>query len=223
MKVAIYARVSTDDKHQDPETQLYACREFCQKAEWEIVKEYVDRARAKDFKRRTSWQQLQKDARQRQFKTVLVFRLDRAFRSVRECANTLQDWFDYGIAFKSLREDVIDTTTSQGRFILHIMAAVAELESSIIGERVKAGIARTMAQGNRFGRKPLPIPVINVCDALQDSSSVLAAAEKLHCSRAYIYKVAKSYKKVAELVSAKEHQKPGRKPGQRKMKTERIH
>ena len=187
MKVALYARVSTDDKHQDPETQLFALREFCQRAGWEIVKEYVDKARAKDYKHRTAWAQLQKDARQRNFKAVMVFRLDRAFRSVRECTNTVQDWFDFGIAFKSLREDVIDTTTSQGRFILHIMAAVAELESGIISERVKAGIKRTMAQGNRYGRKPLTIGVENVLHSLRNSKSISATAKELGCSRKYIY------------------------------------
>ena len=141
-KIALYARVSTDDKDQDPETQLYALRQFCLDAAWDIYREYVDRARAKDYTRRQAWQQLQKDARMRKFGVVLVFRLDRAFRSVRECVNCLEDWQGRGITFKSIKEDVIDTTSSQGRFILHIMAAVAELESSVIGERVAAGMAR---------------------------------------------------------------------------------
>ena len=190
MKVALYARVSTDDKNQDPETQLYALREFCKKAEWEIVKEYVDKARAKDFKRRTAWLELLKDARHRNFKAVLVFRLDRAFRSVRECTNTVQEWHDFGIGFKSIREDVIDTTTSQGRFILHIMAAVAELESGIISERVTAGIARTRAQGNRYGRKPKPFDWVLVKEALiHDTVSMVA--RDMGYSRARIYRAIK--------------------------------
>ncbi len=191
MKVALYARVSTDDKNQDPDTQLYALREFCKKAEWEIVAEYVDRARAKDFQRRLSWQQLCDDARHRNFKAVMVFRLDRAFRSVRECSNTVQDWLDCGIGFKSLREDVIDTTTSQGRFILHIMAAVAELESSIIGERVTAGIARTRAQGNRYGRKPKPFSWEAVKAHLDAGENITQTADCLGYSRARIYRAIK--------------------------------
>ncbi|MFA7218200.1 MAG: recombinase family protein, partial [Dehalococcoidales bacterium] len=131
MSVALYARVSTDDKNQNPETQLYALRNYCSSAGLEIYREYVDYARAKDWKRRKSWTELQKDARQRKFKTVLVFRLDRAFRSVKECVNLVEDWYERGITFKSLSEDVIDTTTSSGRFILQIMAAIAEIESSI--------------------------------------------------------------------------------------------
>lgn len=191
MKVAIYARVSTEDKHQDPETQLYALREFCNKAEWEVVGEYIDQARAKDFKHRTAWQKLLVDARQRNFKAVLVFRLDRAFRSVRECSNTVQDWLDYGIGFKSLREDVIDTTTSQGRFILHIMAAVAELESGIISERVSAGIARTRAQGNRYGRKPKEFDWPLVKAQIEAGLPITKISRDLGYSRARIYRAIK--------------------------------
>ncbi|MBA7559154.1 hypothetical protein ES708_00768 [subsurface metagenome] len=187
MKVALYARVSTDDKEQNPETQLFALRNFCQDAGWEIYQEYIDYARAKDYKHRKAWQQLQKDARQHKFKVVLVFRLDRAFRSVRECVNLVGDWYDRGIRFKSIAEDVIDTTTAQGRFILQIMAAIAELESSIIGDRVAAGMARAKAEGKHIGRKLLDVSVISICDALWNSPTVRAAAERLHCSRSYIY------------------------------------
>ncbi len=191
MKVALYARVSTGDKNQDPDTQLYALRDFCKKAEWEVVEEYVDVARAKDFKHRVAWQKLLSDARHREFKAVLVFRLDRAFRSVRECSNTVQEWLDYGVGFKSLREDVIDTTSSQGRFILHIMAAVAELESGIISERVTAGIARTRAQGNRFGRKRKDFDWPVVKAQINAGIPITKIARDLGYSRARIYRAIK--------------------------------
>ncbi len=187
MKVALYARVSTDDKEQNPETQLLALRNFCNDAGWEVYREYVDLARAKDYLHRREWQQLQKDARSRKFKTVLVFRLDRAFRSVKECVNLIDNWQERGIAFKSIKEEVIDTTTSQGRFILQIMAAMAELESAVIGDRVKAGMVRAKAEGKHIGRKLLDVSVISIYDALRDNLTVGAAAEKLGCSRAYIY------------------------------------
>jgi len=188
MKVALYARVSTDDKEQNPETQLYALRQFCADAGWEVYQEYVDQASAKDYRHRTAWQALQKDARQRRFKAVLVFRLDRAFRSVRECVNLVEEWFERGITFKSISEDVIDTTTGQGKFILHIMAAVAELESSIISDRVRAGMARVQASGKRVGRKPLNIDVKKIYDTLKAIGNIAQAAQELGCSRAYIYR-----------------------------------
>jgi DNA invertase Pin-like site-specific DNA recombinase len=191
MKVAIYCRVSTDDKNQNPETQLYALREYCKKAEWEIVEEYIDVARAKDYKHRVNWQKLLADARQHNFKTVLVFRLDRAFRSVNECTNTTKYWHDIGIGFKSLREDVIDTTTSQGNFILHIMAAVAELESSIISERVTAGIARTRAEGNRYGRKKKYVDWFRVKSGLNAGFSISDLSKQLGYTRQAIYRAIK--------------------------------
>ena len=58
MKAGLYARVSTEDKNQDPETQLYALRQFCKTAGWEVYQEYVDKARAKDYMNRGQWQQL---------------------------------------------------------------------------------------------------------------------------------------------------------------------
>lgn len=194
MKVALYARVSTDDKNQDPETQLYAMREYCRRAEYEIVGEYVDKARAKDFKHRTQWADLLKAARQHEFKMVMVLRLDRAFRSVRECVNTIQDWFDSAISFKSIREDIIDTSTSQGRFILHILAAAAELESCIISERVKDGIARTRAQGNRFGRKRKPFDWPAVKAKLDAGEKIKAIAKELRYSRQQIYRGIEEHK-----------------------------
>lgn len=193
MKVALYARVSTDDKEQNPETQLLALRNFCNDAGWEVYQEYVDQARAKDYSHRKDWQQLQKDARRRKFKVVLVFRLDRAFRSVKECVNLIDNWQEMDIAFKSLKEEVIDTTTSQGRFILQIMAAMAELESSVIGDRVKAGMARAKAEGHSLGRKMLNLDVISIYDALHTYKNIAEAASELKCSRAYIYQELAKY------------------------------
>jgi DNA invertase Pin-like site-specific DNA recombinase len=191
MKVALYARVSTDDKEQNPDTQLYALRQYCTDAHHAIYREYVDKARAKDYKHRTAWTEMLTDSRLRKFDLVVVFRLDRAFRSVKECVNTVSEWHDRNIGFKSIREDIIDTSTSQGTFILHIISAVAELESSTISDRVKAGMSRSKSQGNRMGRKPLPLDFVTIRDTLSGCVTVGEAAKQLKCSRPYIYKVCK--------------------------------
>ena len=62
MKVALYARVSTSDRDQDPETQLMALRDFVKAQGWEVYREYVDQARANDLAHRTAWRQLLDDA-----------------------------------------------------------------------------------------------------------------------------------------------------------------
>ena len=187
MKCALYARVSTDDRTQDPENQLIPLREYCERSGIVIYREYVDHARAKDHIHRTAWQQLQKDARQHKFKVVLVFNLDRAFRSVRDCVNCIEDWQERNIGFKCLKQDVVDTTTSMGRFALHVLAAAAELESSLFGDRVAAGLARAKAQGKQIGRTMLNIPVIDIYDRLRLHGNISQAARELSCSRAYIH------------------------------------
>lgn len=151
IRLALYARVSTSDKEQDPETQLFALRDYCKAMGYEIVEEYVDRASANDLYRRTRWRDLLDDAAKRKFKAVLVFKLDRAFRSVKDMHDTLAAWDLAGVSFLSQREG-FDTTTPIGRLLMNLLAAIAEFELELIRERVKAGMDRARRQGKRIGR-----------------------------------------------------------------------
>jgi DNA invertase Pin-like site-specific DNA recombinase len=151
VKVAIYARVSTSDKDQDPETQLIHLRDYCIAQGWDVYREYVDKASATDIAHRTAWRELQDDAAKHRFKVVLVFKLDRTFRSVKHMHDTLYTWEMLGIAFKSQREQ-FDTGTPIGRLMLNMLAALAEFELELIRERVKAGMERARRQGKRIGR-----------------------------------------------------------------------
>jgi DNA invertase Pin-like site-specific DNA recombinase len=151
MKIALYARVSTSDKDQDPETQLLPLRDFCTAQGWEVYWEYVDQAPANDLAHRTQWRQLLDDAAKRRFLVVLVFKLDRAFRSVKHMHDTLAAWEMVGVSFKSLREQ-FDTSTALGRLLLNLLASLAEFELELIRERVKAGMDRARRQGRRIGR-----------------------------------------------------------------------
>ena len=118
MKVPLYARVSTADKDQNPETQLVHLRDFCQAQGWEVYKEYIDTASALDVAHRIAWRNLLDDAAKRKFVIVLVFKLDRAFRSVKHMHDTLYTWETLGIAFKSLGKQ-FDTSTTLGRLLLN--------------------------------------------------------------------------------------------------------
>ena len=151
MRVAIYARVSTSDKDQDPETQLLAIRDLCRFNGWEIVGEYVDRASARDLAHRFEWRRLLDDCAKRKFKIVVVFKLDRAFRSVKDMHDTLATWEMLGIEFRSVSEQ-IETSTAVGRLLLNLLASVAEFELELIRDRVKAGMDRARRQGKRIGR-----------------------------------------------------------------------
>jgi len=151
MRVAIYARVSTSDKDQDPETQLMPLRDFCATEEWEVFRAYIDHAPANDQAHRTAWRELLDDAAKRRFSTVVVFKLDRAFRSVKHMHDTLAAWDLVSVNFKSIREQ-FDTTTAIGRLLMNLLASLAEFELEMIRERVKAGMDRARRQGKKIGR-----------------------------------------------------------------------
>ena len=151
MRVAVYARVSTSDKDQDPETQLLPLRDFCAAQGWHIVAEYVDHAPANDLAHRVRWRDLLDDSAKKRLSVVLVFKLDRAFRSVKHMHDTLAAWEVVGVSFKSVREQ-FDTSTALGRLLLNLLASLAEFELEMIRERVKAGMDRARRQGKQIGR-----------------------------------------------------------------------
>ena len=152
--VALYARVSTSDKDQDPGTQLMQLRDHCQAQDWGVYREYVDVASARDVAHRTAWRDLLDDAAKRRFKCVVVFKLDRAFRSVKHMHDTLSVWAVFGVDFKSVREG-FDTGTALGRLLMNLLASLAEFELEMISEWVKAGMSRAARHGAMIGRPAL--------------------------------------------------------------------
>lgn len=150
-KVAIYARVSTNNGDQNPETQLVPLREYCQQRGWNVVEEYVDRITGAKEKR-PALDQLMTDAKRRKFDTLLIWKLDRFGRSLRHLLNSLAEFDALGISFVSLT-NAIDTTTPAGKLMFSIIGAVAEFERDLIRERVKAGMVRAKRNGTRSGNK----------------------------------------------------------------------
>lgn len=109
--VALNARVSTSGKDQDPETRLVPLREFVVAQGWEVNGEYVDYARATDLASRTAWRQLLEDASKRRFDLLLVWRMDRGFRSVLDAATTLERLGTWGVGLWPYSEPWLDTTS----------------------------------------------------------------------------------------------------------------
>jgi len=163
VRVALYARTSTTDKDQNPETQLLALRDFCQAQSWSISREYVDQAAANDVRGRRQWRELLDDAGKKRFQVILVFKLDRAFRSVKHMHDTLAAWAIAGVSFQSVRER-FDTSTALGRLMLNLLASLAEFELELISERVRAGMDRARRQGKKLGR-----PRVDVSLALKNA------------------------------------------------------
>jgi DNA invertase Pin-like site-specific DNA recombinase len=101
------------------------------------------------------------DAHKRRFDVVCVWRFDRFARSVSHLLRALETFKALGIEFVSYCEQV-DTTTPAGKMIFTVLGAVAELERSLIVERVKAGLRNARAKGKRLGRPPVFVPTAEV-------------------------------------------------------------
>ncbi len=150
-RVGLYARVSTRNNGQNPQTQLLALREYAKARGMAIAGEYVDVGISGSKERRPALDRLMKDARRRKIDSVLVARFDRFARNIRHLLLALEEFGALGVDFISLSES-IDTSTPMGKMVFTVIGAVAELERSLIRERVTMGIKRAQAQGKRIGR-----------------------------------------------------------------------
>jgi DNA invertase Pin-like site-specific DNA recombinase len=131
--------------------QLRELREYCERRNWQIGYEYVDIGISGAKEKRPELDQLLADAHRRKFDAVIVWRFDRFARSVPHLLRALETFRALGIEFVSLSEQV-DTTTPTGKMVFTVLGAVAELERSLIAERVKAGMRNAKAKGVQIGR-----------------------------------------------------------------------
>lgn len=157
-RIAIYARVSTANGHQDPQMQLRELREYAGRRDWIIVEEYIDAGVSGSKDSRPALNRLMTDAHRRRFDAVLVWKLDRFGRSLRHLVNALAELECRGIAFVSLRDN-LDLGTPSGRLMFQIIGAMAEFERALIQERVRAGLRNARAKGKRIGR---PRVIVNL-------------------------------------------------------------
>ena len=150
-RAGLYMRVSTVDQH--PETQLLDLRQMAAQRGYEVIHEYTDRMSGTKA-RRPGLDELMRDAKRGRFDVVLVWACDRIARSTRHFLEVLDELNRIEVEFVSFREQ-IDTGGPLGRAIVVIIGAVAELERSLIVERVRAGMRRARLEGRHIGRNPL--------------------------------------------------------------------
>lgn len=153
-RCALYLRVSTLD--QNPETQLHDLRGLAAQRGFQVVEEYVDHGISGTRARRPGLDKMMADARRGRFDVVAVWAFDRMARSVRHFLEVLDELRHLEIEFVSFRESV-DTGGPLGRALTVIIGAIAELERSLIVERVRAGMRRARLEGRRIGREPLNV------------------------------------------------------------------
>ena len=161
MRAALYARVSTSNHGQDVSMQTRELRQFCQARVWQIAGEYLDQGISGAKDSRPELNRLVADAHKRRFDAVVVGKFDRFARSVSHLLRALETFNSLGVAFVSLSEQ-IDTTTPTGRMIFTVLGAVAELERSLIAERVRAGLRNARAKGKRLGRPRVAVDAARI-------------------------------------------------------------
>ena len=140
------------------------------------------------------------DARRGRFDVVLVWASDRIARSVKHFLDVLDELNRLGVEYVSFREQ-IDTGGPLGRAVVVIIGAIAELERSLIVERVRAGMRRAKLEGRHIGRKPLDLDHVAI---LQDRrlGKSLGQIAKIHAvSRATIHRVLKEHAATQELAA----------------------
>jgi DNA invertase Pin-like site-specific DNA recombinase len=143
-KCAIYARVSTPEQRID--NQLYDLRQFALQRGFEVSCEYTDVGVSGSKARRPGLDSMLKDAGKRKFNVVIVAAFDRVARSTKHFLSVVDELDGYGIEFVSRRENIA-TDGAMGRLFLTLISSIAELESDLIRERIRAGMRRRKLDG----------------------------------------------------------------------------
>jgi DNA invertase Pin-like site-specific DNA recombinase len=199
MKIAIYARVSTDK--QETDNQLLELRKFADAQGWSIVREYVDAGESGTKADRAELNRMFADASKRKFDLLLFWALDRLSREgVLQTLNYLNRLEHYGIAYRSYTEPFFDSCGPFKDVALAIFATLAKQEAIKRSERTKAGLARIRATGRVLGRPKATVTISDVLSLRSAGMSNRAIARKLGVSEGTIRNLC--VKNVLENVSA---------------------
>jgi DNA invertase Pin-like site-specific DNA recombinase len=167
--------------------QTRELRQFAEARGWNFVSEYVDEGISGTKDKRPALDRLMSDAHKRKFDVVVCWRFDRFARSVSHLLRALETFNALGIAFVSLSENV-DTTTPTGKMIFTVLGAVAELERSLIVERVRAGLRNARAKGKTLGRPRKPVDIRRINTLRAQGLSWRAIASELEVGLATLYR-----------------------------------
>ena len=182
-RIGVYLRVSTQD--QSTELQLKEIKAYLAARGWDDVKIYEDKATGTNANR-AMLKALLNDVRERKIDTVIVWKLDRFARSLKDLITMLQELNELGVEFISLK-DQLDLSTSAGKLMVHIIGAFAQFEADIIKERVRAGIANAKSKGQKLGR-PVQIDASKVIALRSEGWSLGKIAKQLGVSKAGVHK-----------------------------------
>ena len=153
-KVALYARVSTDQQSTGLESQVRILRDYCAKNDITNYELFTDEGISGTKSSRPALDRMIAAVNNGEISSVIVYSFSRFARSTTHLLNALQIFKTKNVAFVSITEK-IDTSTPVGLAVFSILAAISQLERDLIAERVKAGLANARAKGKLIGRKKM--------------------------------------------------------------------
>lgn len=155
-KVAIYSRVSTEEQAKEGlsvDAQVDKCKSFCDARGWEIFKVYKDAGFSAGSLNRPALELLLRDAQEKKFDVILVYKIDRFSRKLKDLIMILEDLKSKNINFTSVTEQ-IDTTSAMGEAFFQIIGVFAQLERGMVKERVELSFDRKIKLGEALFRAP---------------------------------------------------------------------
>lgn len=186
--VGIYLRVST--REQDTELQEREIIKFLDQKGWCHYAIYEDHCSGTTDKR-PELARLLYDAEHGSIHKIVVWKLDRLFRSLKDLVNTLHRFSEWNVDFVSIK-DQIDLTTASGRLMTHLLAAFAEFEAALIRERVRAGLENAKAKGKVLGR-PRQINPVTVLELRSQGMSLSEISRFMGVSKSTVSKTLKKF------------------------------
>lgn len=185
MRAVIYARVSTSHHDQNPDIQVQELKRFCEGRSWDIAHILLDYASGETDKRE-GLQQLLKLVEEKQIDCIVVTKLDRLFRSLRQLVTALDDFQSKGVSFVATK-DAIDYTTPSGRLFTQILGSLAEFEKALIRERTVAGLQYAKdVKGKRLGRPKQQRNLALIEHLSSQGLSIREVAKLVDCSPATV-------------------------------------
>jgi putative DNA-invertase from lambdoid prophage Rac len=187
LRVAIYVRVSTT--HQSAEMQLEPCEAMARHRGWEVVATFRDEGFSGRTAKRPGLRKMLDRARRGDFDVIIVYKLDRIFRSIVEFANLMVELDTWRVRFMTATQPIdTDDKTPIGNYVRAILSAVAELESELARERTRDGVANARRKGKPMGRPKRSVDRLAALELLDKGWSVRRAARRLKVPKSTLYR-----------------------------------
>lgn len=156
-KVGIYVRVSTEEQAKEGisiDAQIDRCKAFCKARGWKVFKIYTDAGYSAGTLNRPALKNLFDDIHNKKLSILLVYKIDRFSRKLKDLISILEDLKSKGVNFTSVTEQ-IDTTTAMGEAFFQIIGVFAQLERGMVKERVEMAFGKKIDSGEMLNRAPM--------------------------------------------------------------------